>query len=479
MTHPHKNTLLQRINVFNKTAVLLLTLLTVGLLPNSVLATEALFTYQKPTLNIQHWALSNGARVYFVQAPQLPMLDVQVIFDAGSARDGTQFGLASLTNGLLDEGAGNLSSDEIAQRFDEAGAQFSSMATRDAATLALRTLTEKQFKNVALDTFARVINNPQFPMKSFMRQQKLALQNVKEQAQDPTSVANDNFFSLAYDDFPYGHASVGLDKTITELTPDDTKTFYTKYYVGANAVISLVGDISRDEALTIATQLVGKLPEGNPPKKLTEPMYDPKELQKHIAYPSSQTYVRIGQIGISRKDPDYFPLAVGNYSLGGGGFSSRLFKQVRVQNGFTYNINSYFLPMKTLGPFLISLQTRNETAEQAIKLTKQIVKDFVNTGLTAEEIDAAKKNIVGGFISRLDSNSAIAENLLMIGFYDLPLDYLQTYQDKIMAVTKEQVIAAFAKKVHPDHLLTITVGPSHLQKDTAIKVSEAPTPVHF
>lgn len=418
-------------------------------------------TYRKPVLNIQHWVLDNGAKIYFFPAHGLPMLDIQVTFDAGSSRDGTKFGIATLTNALLSEGSQTLSADDIAQRFDESGAQFGLGAGRDTASLSLRTLTEPAQMNEALSTFAQVITDHSHPVprKSFLRVQKQLLQGLKAEAQYPSKMASDAFFSLVYGTYPYAHSPLGTEKTIMNLRPEDTLQFYAQYYVGSNVIVALVGDIDRATAETIAKQLVGSLPKGVPPQKLATPSYRPSSLSQHIDYPSPQTYVRMGELGISRNDPDYFPLTVGNFILGGGGSNAELFKEVRGKRGFTYNISSYFMAMKNPGPFVISLQTRNETAKEAVALTRKIVSDFVSKGPSDTEVAFAKKTIIGSFMSRLDSNAAILENLSMIAFYGLPLDYLENYQARVMAVTKDQITHAFARRLHPDRMVTVTVGP--------------------
>lgn len=248
------------------------------------------------------------------------MLDVQVMFDAGSSRDGAKLGVATLTNAMLSEGRKGLSAYEIAERFDESGAQFGASAGRDAAGLSLRTLTEPAQMNEALSTFAEVITGPshlaQVPPKNFLRVQKQILQGLKEQEQHPSGIAGDVFFTL-YGSHPYAHQPLGTEKNVMNLQPKDTQRFYSQYYVGSNAVVVMVGDINRDTAEAIAKQVVGSLPKGAAPIKLATPTYQPSSLYKHVDYPSLQTYVRMGELGIARDDPDYFPLMLGNFTLGG------------------------------------------------------------------------------------------------------------------------------------------------------------------
>jgi zinc protease len=179
-----------------------------------------------------------------------------------------------------------------------------------------------------------------------------------------------------------------------------------------------------------------------------------------IEHPSQQMHILMGQPGIRRGDEDYFPLYVGNHVLGGGGMISRLFAEIREKRGLSYSAYSYFSPMKQPGPFVAGLQTRADQAEEAIAVLKDNLRRFIAEGPTAEELEASKKNITGGFPLRIDSNNEILAYLAAIGIYDLPLDYLDTFNDRVEAVTIEQIRDAFARRVSPDTIVTVMVGPA-------------------
>jgi zinc protease len=167
----------------------------------------------------------------------------------------------------------------------------------------------------------------------------------------------------------------------------------------------------------------------------------------------------VGQPGIKRADPDLFPLYVGNHVLGGGGMVSRLFEEIREKRGLSYSTYSYFMPMKQQGPFVAGLQTRTDQAEDALALLFEQLSAFVETGPTEAELEAAKQNLTGGFALRIDSNSDILGYLAMIGFHELPLDYLDSYNEKIMSVTTEQIKDAFRRKLSTDKMATVMAGP--------------------
>jgi zinc protease len=179
---------------------------------------------------------------------------------------------------------------------------------------------------------------------------------------------------------------------------------------------------------------------------------------KRIAFPATQTHILMGEPGIRRGDRDYFPLYVGNYVLGGGGLVSRLAEEVREKHGLSYSVYSYFFPMRVPGPFILGLQTKNTQRDQALKLVHEVLAGFVAKGPTDAELDAAKKHITGGFPLRIDSNGKIAEYLAVIGFYGLPLTYLDDFIPHIESVTADQIRQSLRDRVHPDKMLTVIVG---------------------
>ena len=200
------------------------------------------------------------------------------------------------------------------------------------------------------------------------------------------------------------------------------------------ATVAIVGDLDRTQAEELADLITAELPSAGPAPSLPAvPALDQASLAE-ITFPSSQTHIYVGQPGMRRGDPDYFPLYVGNHILGGGGLVSRLFREVREERGLSYSVNSRFSPMAQDGPYIFSLQTRNDQTGEALQVLRDTLRDFHDKGPTDDELVAAKKNITGGFPLRIDSNSKIVEYLAMIGFYDLPLDYLETFNERVMAM---------------------------------------------
>lgn len=416
--------------------------------------------------DIEHWTTANGARVYFVPSPELPMVDLRVVFDAGSARDGTQGGLARLTSGVLDQGAGELNADQIAARMEGIGARFGTSSYRDMAIVSLRSLTDWALLDQALDIMSLVITAPSFPQDALALAQKRTLVALRAQQEDPGDIADKAFFADVYGEHPYAAPSLGTEQSVTALTRQDAINFHQRYYVAKNAIIAIVGAIDRKEAEAIVQKVIGGLPAGETAAALpsVKPLADAKT--EHIAFPSAQTHILMGQPGITRDDPDYFPLLVGNHVLGGSGLVSRIMIEVREKRGLAYSAHSYFSPMRGAGPFTAGLQTRNDQAEAALEVLRDTLRDFIAKGPTADELTAAKKNITGGFALRLDSNSKIVENLASIGFYNLPLDYLDTYNQRIEAVTADQIREAFQRRIQPERMVTVMVGGGTTQTTT-------------
>ncbi|MGH8568090.1 MAG: M16 family metallopeptidase, partial [Gammaproteobacteria bacterium] len=284
------------------------------------------------------------------------------------------------------------------------------------------------------------------------------------------------FMGILYRDHPYGSPPQGSAQTLGALKRDDLLAHYRRYYCGRNAVIALVGDVTRAQAASIAEKLVAALPEGAagpplPPAPTTE-----KPVEIHVPYPSSQTHVWVGRAGLARLDPDYFPLYLGNHALGGGGFISRLYKEVREKRGLSYSAYSYFQPMRVAGPFIAGLQTSFEQADQALSVLRETLAKFVAEGPSASEREASVKNITGGFPLRIDSNGKAIDYLVLIGFYGLPLDFLDTYTDRIRAVTLPDIGAAFKRRMDPAGLVTVTVGPEGKPPPGAPAPPLEPTP---
>lgn len=409
------------------------------------------------TPEIQSWTTANGAKVLFVAAPDLPILDVRVVFDAGSARDGEHAGLAAFTNGMLTEGAGEWDADALARRVEDRGIVLASGSRRDMAWLSVRTLSEIPTRDVAVDTLGTVLASPRFDDTAIERVRQQMIVARRQGLQSPATVASERFYKALYGAHPYAHPPGGTEDSLAQISPAQLRRFHNSYYVGANAVIAMVGDIDRSEAEAIADRLTAGLKKGQHAPPLPEPAaVQGGELRE--AFPSSQTTLMIGQLGMARGDPDYFPLYVGNHALGGGSLVSLLGDEVRNKRGLSYSVYSYFSAMRAPGPFVMVAQTKNDKADDSLRVMRDTLKRFIEVGPSELMLESSKKNLIGGFPLKIASNSDIVEYISMIGFYGLPLDWLETLTDKIAAVDLEQVRSAFRRRVDPAKSIVVTVG---------------------
>jgi zinc protease len=410
------------------------------------------------TVKIQHWVSSQGVSIYYAHAPGIPMVDVQVVFDAGSARDGEQYGLASMTSSLLDRGAGNWTADQISQRLEGVGAILSASVSNDMASVSFRSLTESDILDTVVETTSTIISQPNFTSNDFIREKKRTLAGLKHQLEQPNSVAQKLYDASMYHDHPYAHPASGTLKSIGGLTRSDLKRFHNQYYVASNALVVIVGDVSRDQAESIANGLVSGLQKGKKPAPIPEVAEQQTGEIIHKIFPSQQTHVLVGMPVVARHDPDHFTLYVGNHILGGGTLVSRISQEVREKRGLAYRAYSHFSPSKRKGPFTMGLQTKNDQADEALKVLNTTLQDFRETGPSEEELESAKKNITGGFVLRIDSNSNLASYIAMIAYHGLNLDYLDVFNSKIEAVSTEMIKDAFMRRLDPAKFTTVLVG---------------------
>ena len=428
-----------------------------GLIP-ALLLFATLSAWAAPA--VERWQTGTGSPVYFVESRELPMVDVQLIFDAGAAREPAGMnGLAALVNGLLDEGAGGLDTTGISFEFERLGARYSAASGYDFASVSLRSLTDPALLEPALRNLRRVVTDPAFPMKAVERQKQRMIIAIGRKQQSPAAIARDAYQAAIYRNHPYAYPSDGTRESIPSLGRADIVNFHKDFYNASNVRLIIVGDLDKEQAATLAEELTEGLARGQAPKSLSAVERLEQGETIRIEHPSSQVHILFGQLGLKRGDPDYFPLYVGNHILGGGGLVSRLYEEIREKRGLSYSAHSYFAPRREAGPFTASLQTRGGQEERALQVMRETIRSFIEQGPTPEELEAAKKNISGGFPLRLDSNSKILGYIAMIAFHGLSLDYLDTFVEKVNAVTLEQIRDAFGRRLHPERFVTVMVGP--------------------
>jgi zinc protease len=415
-------------------------------------------------LPIQKWQQASGAQVWLIESPGLPMVDVEIDFDAGDRRDpANKAGLAGVTASIAGKGiearSGEPALDEnqLGEAWADLGASFGGSAGLDRMSFTLRSLTYPDLLSKAIRLAAREIGEPAFPDHVWQRDRQRMVASIREANTRPGTVAARAFGQAVYGGHPYGYDTT--EESLSRITVQDMREFY-RLIQPCRAKVSIVGAVNRTQADQIASTLLSRLPASacQPLPPLNEVPALTAAAERNIPFASAQAHVLIGQPGYKRSDPDYFPLLVGNYILGGGGFVSRLSEEVRQKRGLSYSVYSYFSPGLHAGAFTVGLQTRPDQAAQAVQVSRDVVRRFVAEGPTAAELKAAKDFMIGGFALRIDSNRKLLDNLANIAWYDLPLDYLDTWTKQVEKVTVADVKSAFARKLQPDRMVTVVVG---------------------
>ncbi len=418
-------------------------------------------------LQIQTWTMDNGARVFFVENRSIPILDINVDFDAGSRRDPAgKTGAAVLTNAMLARGLNEarlpdgsvepaMSEAQLSDAFADIAAQRGGGAGVDKAGASLRTLASVSERQQAVQLLARLLAQPTFPEDFLARDKARLVANLREALTKPETIADRAFWQTAYREHPY--AMVETVESIEAITRADVAAFHRDHYVANRAVIALIGAVSHAEAETIAQELTRRLPQGTPLPALPVVTVKAGE-EKYIPHPASQSHIVVGMPAVAYGDPDWFALTVGNYVLGGGGFVSRMMQEVREKRGLAYGAYSYFSPMAQEGPFQVGLQTQKEQTGEALAVVNQVLGNYLKNGPTEKELKAAKDNLIGGFALRIDNNRKILSHIAAIGYYGLPLDYLDTWTAKVNKVSVADIRRAFNRKLEMEKLTTIVVG---------------------
>ena len=421
-------------------------------------------------LPIQHWQQPGGARVYLVESHNIPMVDVQIDLDAGSRRDpASKPGLAAAAAGQLASGvraqagghgpyARALNENQLGEAWADLGASFAASASGDRLSFSLRSLSDADLLDKAVQLAARQMAHPAYPQQVWQRDRDKMAAAIRESLTRPATVAQNRFAQAVYGNHPYGWRTT--PESLQRIGVADFQRWHAQALRPCRAVVSVVGDVTRAQADALVTRLLAWWPQGR--CEALPPVAEVPELQAaqdlRLPFDSAQAHVLMGQPGHKRNDPDFFALLLGNHVLGGGGFTSRLTNQVREQRGLSYSVYSYFSPALHAGAFTVGLQTRPDQAKQAVEVARQVVKDFVEKGPTEAELKAAKDNLIGGFALRIDSNRKLLDNVANIAWNGLPLDYLDRWSENMAQVTVDDVRRAFARVLQPDRMVTVVVG---------------------
>jgi zinc protease len=435
----------------------------------------ALYVPASHALEIRRTKLNNGAVLLVSEQHQLPMVSIAIAFDAGSRRDpaGAE-GLAELTAASLEQGTKELSVSDFNQKIDFMGGSISVGADRDYVYASMTSL--KKYEDDTLHLLAQSLENPGLRDNDIVRKRGDQVAAIKASEEEPGYTAMVAFAKLLFGNGPYGHPTEGFADSVAKLTPDEVRNFYHRYYRMGDAVIAVVGDVDLNTIKSRIDQeitgLAGTVPaQAEPAAPSIAPGIHADLINRNVA----QANLILGSGGIARSNPDYYKIQVMNYILGGGGFSSRLMKEVRSKAGLAYSIDSAFSAGKFPGAFAVVLQTKNQSAQEALKLILAQVREIQNQPVSDLELASAKKYLIGSFPLRLDRQSQIVSFMLQVELYGLGLDYAERYPKLIGEVTSLDVKETAQKYLHPDALDLVAVANQSLAKINTAALSPQAT----
>ena len=407
-----------------------------------------------------------GAKAYLVQTRALPMVDIEVSIDAGDRYDPAgKSGLADMVAGLMNYGArgekGVLTEAQIADEIADLGANIGLSVSGERAILRIRSLSRKDLRDRAVQLASAMLSAPTYDPKIVEREKQRTMTSLLEAETKPEFVLERRFKKSVYGNYPL--ADSPTVKSVAAVGVNDLRQFHKQFYRGDRMIVSIVGDVDRAQAEEIVTALLKQIPaSGQPIAKLPELERSPVEplAQREVQIPfdSQQAHIAMGMTAVARNNPDYFPLLVGNYIVGGGGFVSRLMAEVREKRGLAYSVFSYFIPGKENGIFQAGLQTKSDQAALALEVMSSTTAQFIADGPTPSELAAAKANLVNGYPLRIDNNRKLLDNVSSIAWNDLPLDTMDVWTKQVEAVTLEQVNTAFKKYLAMDRMKIVVLG---------------------
>jgi zinc protease len=420
----------------------------------------------RATLPIETLDIFRGAKAYLVQTKALPMVDIEVSIDAGDRYDPPgKSGLADMTASLMNYGVrgdkGPLNEAQIADEIADLGANIGLSVSGERAILRIRSLSRKDLRDRAIELAGAMLGSPTYDANILAREKQRTITNLLEAQTKPEYVLERRFKQMVYANYPL--ADSPSVKSIAAITASDLSQFHKRFYRGDRMIVSIVGDVDRAQANEIVQGLLKKIPQSGPaipalPVLQRSPVEPLAQREAQIPFDSQQAHIAMGMTAVTRNNPDYFPLLVGNYVLGGGGFVSRLMSEVREKRGLAYSVFSYFSPGKDVGIFQAGLQTKSNQGAQALEVMSDTIATFIADGPTASELAAAKANLINGYPLRIDNNRKLLDNVSSIAWNNLPLDTMEIWTKQVEAVTLEQVKAAFEKYLAMDRMKIVVLG---------------------
>ncbi|HJU61208.1 MAG TPA: pitrilysin family protein [Candidatus Binatia bacterium] len=405
----------------------------------------------------QRSVLDNGIILLTSEQRALPMVSIELLIDAGSRHDPpNQEGLANLTARLLTYGTQRRNALQISDTLDFVGARLSAACGEDLASVSMTVL--KKDLGTGLELLAEVLTTANFPQEEIDRQKQSIIASIRAREENPGDIAQRRFVAVLYPQSPYGRPVEGQEASVKALEQKTLKAFYERYYRPNRTIVSIVGDISHQEIARALNEALHSWQEGDPATAPVPPSEIGSSETIRVHKDLTQANIVLGHNGVGRENPDYYAIQVMNYILGGGGFSSRTLDSIRNERGLAYSVYSYFSAEKGHGTFELVMQTKNETALEAIRIANVEIRRMREELVTEEELKDAKDYLIGSFPLRLDTNRKVANFWAQVEYFQLGLDYPDRYGDFIQKVSREDVRRVAQKYLKPESLITVIVA---------------------
>ncbi|WP_170410682.1 M16 family metallopeptidase [Ruegeria arenilitoris] len=407
-------------------------------------------------IEIEEVTSPGGITAWLVEDHSIPFTALELRFRGGTSLDEPgKRGAIYLMSGLIEEGAGDMDARTYARELESLAASFRYNASDDSVSISAQFLTEN--RGEVIDLLRTTIHEPRFDEDAVERVKAQILSGLRSDQTDPNDIAGRNFAQMAYGDHPYGSEGKGTIESVSALSRDDVVTAYDDVFAKDRLYVGAVGDITPDELGALLDTLLADLPEAGKPIPGRADVDIPGGVSV-VEFDTPQSVALFGHAGIDRDDPDFFAAFVLNHILGGGGFESRLMQEVREKRGLTYGVATYLVPKDLASVYLGSVSSANDRIAEAVEVIRDQWARAATEGVTQKELDDAKTYLTGAYPLRFDGNGPIAGIMVGMQMENLPIDYIATRNDKVNAVTLDEVNRVASELLDPQGLHFTVVG---------------------
>ncbi len=401
--------------------------------------------------------LDNGVVLLTSEQRALPMISIELLIDAGARYDGGgQEGLANLVARLLTYGTKRRSALQISDALDFIGASLSTGCSENLASVSMTILKKDLPTGLAL--LAEVLTQSTFPQEEIERQKQSIVASLKAREEEPGDIAERRFAAALFPNSPYGRPVEGMESSVRAISQKSLREFYERYYRPNRTIMAVVGDVTAEEIAEALNQAFSSWKKGEPGGKPLVPSATGAPTSIRVSKELTQANIIMGHEGVTRGNPDYYAIQVMNNILGGGGFSSRVVDSIRNERGLAYSVYTYFNADKSHGTFQFVMQTKNDSAREAMRIAREEIERIRRELVSEQELNDAKDYLTGSFPLRLDTNRKVANFLAQVEFFQLGLDYPDRYGDFIGKVTREDVLRVAKRYLQPEKFITVVVG---------------------